>query len=314
MGAAFVRAQLGIALHDADRLEEAETELTRAVAILEATQAFGFLGVALVSRAAVRWSRGNKEGADADLENAELLGASRGIPRVRFRATLVRAAMALAQGSLSDADPLIAATRSHLADGPAEGTAAGGERLEQVALLETRRELVAGRPARALGSAEDIADGAAASGRMRSWVAAYALKAEALASLRRWDEAQATLESAVDQASSERLILPFLNTGPNLGRRVQSLAEAGHAFAPLLAGSMRRAARHREGDDTLGMQSREHQILCLMEQGLSNGEIGQHLCLSGETIKWYLKGIYRKLDVHNRTAAITRARDLGLIG
>jgi LuxR family maltose regulon positive regulatory protein len=32
-----------------------------------------------------------------------------------------------------------------------------------------------------------------------------------------------------------------------------------------------------------------------------------------ETIRWYLKHIYGKLDAHNRTQAITRARELKLI-
>ncbi|MGD8430230.1 MAG: LuxR C-terminal-related transcriptional regulator, partial [Ectothiorhodospiraceae bacterium] len=313
MGAAFVRVQLGIALHDADRLEEAETELTRAVAILEATQAFGFLGVALVSRASVRWSRGDEDDAEADLENAERLGESRGIPRVLFRASLVRAAMSLARGSLAEVDRLMTDARSRLTAGTTDHPATCDERDEQVALLEIRRELLARRPAPALELAEVVEESAAASGRLRSWIEASALKAEALAALQRWEEAKEALQPALERASPERLIQPFLIAGANLGRVVQSLADSGHPFARLLAASMRRAAKRKSGD-ALDMQNRERQILALMEQGLSNSEIGERLCLSGETVKWYLKGIYRKLDVHNRTAAITRARDLDLIG
>ena len=55
------------------------------------------------------------------------------------------------------------------------------------------------------------------------------------------------------------------------------------------------------------------QILRLISEGLRNREIGQRLFLSEETVKWYLKRLYCKLDVRTRTEAIASARKLGLL-
>jgi ATP/maltotriose-dependent transcriptional regulator MalT len=41
-------------------------------------------------------------------------------------------------------------------------------------------------------------------------------------------------------------------------------------------------------------------------------EIGQRLYVSLNTVKTHLRALYRKLGVENRTAAVTRARELGL--
>ena len=52
----------------------------------------------------------------------------------------------------------------------------------------------------------------------------------------------------------------------------------------------------------------------LVAAGLSNRAIAEQLVLALSTVKWYLKELYRKLDVHSRTAAVARARTLGLLG
>jgi pimeloyl-ACP methyl ester carboxylesterase/DNA-binding CsgD family transcriptional regulator len=61
------------------------------------------------------------------------------------------------------------------------------------------------------------------------------------------------------------------------------------------------------------LKDRELDIIRLMARGLSNHEIGRQLYLARETIRWYNKQIYTKLGVHNRTHAVTRAKELGLL-
>lgn len=58
---------------------------------------------------------------------------------------------------------------------------------------------------------------------------------------------------------------------------------------------------------------REGQVLDLLAQGLSNKAMARTLGLSPETVKDYLNGVYRKLEVRDRVAAITRAANLGLL-
>jgi len=61
------------------------------------------------------------------------------------------------------------------------------------------------------------------------------------------------------------------------------------------------------------LSDRELEVLALIAQGLTNSQIADRLYLSLHTIKAHTRNIYGKLDVHTRTQAVARARDLGLI-
>lgn len=62
------------------------------------------------------------------------------------------------------------------------------------------------------------------------------------------------------------------------------------------------------------LSEREIEVLRLIADGLSNGDIAARLFLAPETVKWYNKQIFGKLDVHSRTQAVARATELGLLG
>ena len=49
------------------------------------------------------------------------------------------------------------------------------------------------------------------------------------------------------------------------------------------------------------LTDREHQIMCLVSEGLSNKEIGRRLNTRDGTIKVHLHHIYQKLEISNRT-------------
>lgn len=61
------------------------------------------------------------------------------------------------------------------------------------------------------------------------------------------------------------------------------------------------------------LTDREIEILRLTADGSSNSEIAARLFLSLNTVKWYNKRIYEKLEVENRTQAIKRAQTLGIL-
>jgi LuxR family maltose regulon positive regulatory protein len=71
------------------------------------------------------------------------------------------------------------------------------------------------------------------------------------------------------------------------------------------------ARNHR---DTVAeeLTAKEHEVLGLLATRLSRREIGQRLYVSLNTVKTHQRAVYRKLGVENRTAAVTRARELGL--
>jgi predicted ATPase/DNA-binding CsgD family transcriptional regulator len=61
------------------------------------------------------------------------------------------------------------------------------------------------------------------------------------------------------------------------------------------------------------LTEREHEILRLIAEGLSNREIAEQLIFSVGTVKWYVNQIYSKLGVGSRTQAIARARESGIL-
>jgi len=62
-----------------------------------------------------------------------------------------------------------------------------------------------------------------------------------------------------------------------------------------------------------GLTDRELNILRLIANGCSNGEIADQLVLATSTVKWYAHQIFEKLEVSSRTQAVAQARIHGLI-
>lgn len=77
----------------------------------------------------------------------------------------------------------------------------------------------------------------------------------------------------------------------------------------LLAAFSRSA--HRQTPNSL--TDREVELLRLLVDGRSNKDIAQTLALSENTVKYHIKNILQKLDVHNRTEAAAHAVRIGLV-
>jgi len=54
---------------------------------------------------------------------------------------------------------------------------------------------------------------------------------------------------------------------------------------------------------SVGLSSREAEVLALITQGLSNREIAQRAFISGNTVKTYIRSAYRKIGVTSRAQA-----------
>ncbi|MEP7111778.1 MAG: response regulator transcription factor [Ilumatobacteraceae bacterium] len=66
-----------------------------------------------------------------------------------------------------------------------------------------------------------------------------------------------------------------------------------------------RRGRHARAPDALS--TREQEVLALIALGLSNAEIGSELFLSVETIKTYVRRLYKKIGAKNRAQAALHA-------
>jgi len=61
------------------------------------------------------------------------------------------------------------------------------------------------------------------------------------------------------------------------------------------------------------LSTREREILGLIAAGKTNPQIAAQLIIGAGTVKTHTLNVYRKLEVANRTQAIVRAQELGLL-
>lgn len=61
------------------------------------------------------------------------------------------------------------------------------------------------------------------------------------------------------------------------------------------------------------LSDREREVLGLMREGLTTRQLATRMGLSARTVESHISSTYRKLGVHNRVQAVTRASELGLL-
>jgi LuxR family maltose regulon positive regulatory protein len=335
IGASFLRYGLALVLHEKNRTSEALEELSEAIAFLEAGDAFGFLGMALVERARTQLSLGRQDLAAADLAQARHVARGHNVLRVSFRADLLDARMAVLSKNRARAAEFLEAARTafggvKLIDRPVfsekyeffliEPHRVFSEKYEFF-LLEFLRLLIArGQFGEAVRMAGKALRSAGSAGRGRNVIEFLVLQAGAWNGLSRTDKALADLERALILAEGEGILRPFLDAGGEilpLLRQLRNKRRLRTAVAGILS-ALEDPGRSAGGNTAAGrtggaFHHREVQILKLIAEGLRNREIGERLFLSEETIKWYLKRLYCKLYVRTRTEAIASARKLGLL-
>jgi two-component system response regulator DegU len=65
--------------------------------------------------------------------------------------------------------------------------------------------------------------------------------------------------------------------------------------------------------DSVGLTGREREVLHLVAEGGTNGEVARRLWVTEQTVKFHLANIFRKLNVTNRTQASRWAHAHGLL-
>jgi len=95
-----------------------------------------------------------------------------------------------------------------------------------------------------------------------------------------------------------------------LADAVRAAARGETVLAPSVASTLVRQVRKPAPP---ALSAREAEVLRLVAQGRTNAEIGKRLYISEATVKTHLLRIFNKLDVDDRTAAVTTAMTHGLI-
>jgi DNA-binding NarL/FixJ family response regulator len=90
---------------------------------------------------------------------------------------------------------------------------------------------------------------------------------------------------------------------------IRSVARGEVALAPSIAALLVRRVK----TPAVTLSARETEVLGLVAQGLSNPAIAKKLFLGEATVKTHLLHAFEKLEVNDRTRAVTKAMELGLL-
>ncbi len=96
-----------------------------------------------------------------------------------------------------------------------------------------------------------------------------------------------------------------------LHRAIVAASRGETVLAPSVAARL--VDRVRRPDRPAPLSAREVEVLRGVSRGLSNAEIGREQYISEATVKTHLLRIFHKLDVSDRTAAVTTAMARGLL-
>ena len=321
-------AGLAGVLLDRGELDAALEHATRAVALCRQLPYAQWLVTALTVLAWVRQTSGDTAGALAAMDEAERVTPS---PDVAHRLSSVgvqQARLALAQGRVADASRWTVERGLDVKDEPSYLREPEHLVLASVLLASDRAD-------RALGLLERLHDLAAAQGRMGSVIEVRALQALGRERAGDHEGALATLAGVLVLGAPEGYVRVFVDKGPAMaavlgelvvGRRLEQLAVAdtlSREYLTRLVTAFEQVGapvfpRPRHGAVVVPgliepLSARELEVLALLATGKSNQAIAAELVISLDTVKSHVAHIMGKLDVANRTQAVARARELGLL-
>jgi DNA-binding NarL/FixJ family response regulator len=121
-------------------------------------------------------------------------------------------------------------------------------------------------------------------------------------------ETDADILRAVEAGASGYLLKDASRA--ELAGAIRAAVRGETVLAPSVAGRLVHQVRNPAQP---GLSGREVEVLGLVAKGQTNAEIGRALHISEATVKTHLLRIFSKLDVSDRTAAVTTAMARGLL-
>jgi LuxR family maltose regulon positive regulatory protein len=299
-------------------LDAAEEHLNRGIEIHRRAVLPATVYRLYINRGRTRESRRDLRGALTDFDAAEKLWRPGALPEA-YPIHALRARVWLRQGRVDDAAAWAREQRA---------VAMGflGFRPEFVALTWAR-VLIATTPEDASGISRvhDVVDAVAASatGRGHTVLAIEALILHTIVRNRLGDPDAAivSLKRAIDLAEPEGIVQPFRDEDDELEPILRrALAGGGNrAFARTLLSTPEAGNGEQTGpagDNRLlvePLSPRELEVLRHVRDGHTNQMIADTLFISLSTVKKHLNNLFGKLTAKNRTDALRRAREFGLL-
>jgi LuxR family maltose regulon positive regulatory protein len=263
--------------------------------------AFGYRRLARALQAV-----GDTDGAHEAIQKARQ-AASNLSPWFGAHMAAHQARLWLAQGNLAAASRWVKESGLNADDEPDYQYMAEYSILARVLIAQVKVDEALGLLARLLEIAE-------VAGAILVVIEILAVQATALQAQGEVDRALAVLERALTLAEPEGYMRTFIDEGAPLAALLRTAASRG--VAPDYVGKLLAAfgeATPLSSPLIEPLSERELEVLRLLAAGLSNREIGAELFLAVGTVKKHTSNIYGKLNVHKRTQAVARARELGLV-
>jgi LuxR family maltose regulon positive regulatory protein len=301
-------------LYEWNRLEEAEQHIRDGLRDNEPWQNIMTDGFGLIALARVLRAKGDYAGAMQIVEKFETRLQSRSRPREfdeDFHTLRIR--LQLAGGDLQNP--------SHWGD-QIQLSEEYNLHVERYRLTLASIYLAQGRYAQVEKMLAGMTPAMTAGSRTTRQLERNLLLAAGVAGQHRLPEALALIESSLALAEPEGYIRIFLDVGePARELLVAYLRSgaAGHktfaqktldAFSPTSQAS---SPGPQQDELIEPLSGRELEVLHLLALGRTNQEIAGQLIVAPGTVKAHTASIYRKLDVANRTEAVARARQLGIL-
>ena len=323
-------AQVGMAavLYARGKLNAALERVTEGIPLCRQLVYTPPLVTGLVTLAWIRQARGDPAGALDAIGEAERVQLSPEIVGLINPVPAERARLALAQGDVD------AAARWAQASGLTATDELSYPR-EREHLVLARVLLGAQAPEQALGLLERLQARATAQGRTGSVIEIQALQALARSAGGDQAGALAALAEALDLAAPEGYLRVFVDEGPPMAALLRQLLAGRRQDRPAAVAAVPRdyLARLLEAFEQAGLPvrlpvrsggvvvaglvepltERELEVLRLLADGRSNQAIAAELVISLDTVKRHVSHLFSKLEVANRTQAVSRARELGLL-
>ena len=139
------------------------------------------------------------------------------------------------------------------------------------------------------------------------------LQALALQALGEEETALSTLARALTLAEPGGYVRSFIAEGDVMAELLQKTVGRKTAVEYVKQLISELGSDQRQAALVEPLSPREIEVLQLLAAGLSNKGIAETLVIAEGTVKKHLKNIYGKLSVHRRTAAIARAREVGIL-
>lgn len=272
------------------------------------------LAVGLSTLALVELAEGDPAAADAAITDAMGAGPGPEVVDLLNPVPAVRARLLLARGDVDAALRWADGRGLGVDDPPCHAN-------EPAHLVLARIMLAQDLPDRALRILAPRRDAAGADRREGGRIEIDALRALALRAAGDRDGALTAIAGAVTMAARQGHIRAIADEGAAMGQLLGELvATSPPATTDLPLGHLARLVTVVGGEERGGggglvvpLTDREMQVLVMIATGRRNKDIAAELFVSPNTVKTHIAHIFEKLGVGNRTAAIDRARQLGLL-